>query len=102
VVNRQVGRPRLDEAAATLLWDVRDLRAGDLEWLRLLAANRPGLFIVIFDSFPRGDTVVAAMRAGAGVVLGRPVSLEAVCGVLLERIPANAGHDGLGRAGNRR
>jgi hypothetical protein len=36
------------------------------------------------------------------VVLGRPVSLEAVCGVLLERIPANAGHDGLGRAGNRR
>ncbi len=102
VVNRQVGRPRLEETAAALVWDVRDLTVGDLEWLRLLAANRPGLFIVILDSFPRGDTVVAAVRAGAAAVLGRPVSLEAVCGVLLGQGHTNAGHVGLGRAGGRR
>ena len=85
VVKRQIGRPRLDEAAGTLVWDVRDLAAGDLEWVRLLAANRPGLFIVLLDSFPRGDIVAAAMRAGAAAVLGRPVCLEAVAGVLLHR-----------------
>ena len=88
VVKRQIGRPHLDEAAGTLVWDVCDLTAGDLEWLRLLAANRPGLFIVLLDSFPRGDTVAAAMRAGAAAVLGRPVNLEAVAGTLLRRRPA--------------
>jgi hypothetical protein len=85
VVKRQIGRPHLDEAAGTLVWDVGDLTAGDLEWLRLLAANRPGLFIVLLDSFPRGDTVAAAMRAGAAAVLGRPVNLEALAGTLLRR-----------------
>jgi hypothetical protein len=85
VVKRQIGRPHLDEAAGTLVWDVCDLTAGDLEWLRLLAANRPGLFIVLLDSFPRGDTVAAAMRAGAAAVLGRPVNLEALAGTLLRR-----------------
>ena len=85
VVKRQVGRPHLDEAAGTLVWDVCDLAAADLEWLRLLAANRPGLFIVLLDSFPRGDTVASALRAGAAAVLGRPVCLEAVAGTLLRR-----------------
>lgn len=85
VVKRQIGRPHLDQAADTLVWDVCDLAAGDLEWLRLLAANRPGLFIVLLDSFPRGDTVAAAMRAGAAAVLGRPINLEALAGTLLRR-----------------
>ena len=85
VVKRQIGRPHLDEAAGTLIWDACDLAAGDLEWLRLLAANKPGLFIVLLDSFPRGDTVAAALRAGAAAVLGRPVCLEAVAGTLLRR-----------------
>jgi hypothetical protein len=85
VVKRQIGRPHLDQAADTLVWDVCDLAAGDLEWLRLLAANRPGLFIVLLDSFPRGDTVAAAMRAGAAAVLGRPVNLEELAGTLLRR-----------------
>ena len=88
VVKRQIGRPHLDEAAGTLVWDVGDLAAGELEWLRLLAANRPGLFIVLLESFPRGDTVAAALRAGAAAVLGRPVSLEALAGVLLHRRPS--------------
>ena len=98
VVNRQVGRPRLDETAPTLIWDVRDLAGPDLEWLRLLAANRPGLFIVILDSFPRGDSVLAAMRAGAAAVLGRPVSLEALAGTLLQKRLGKPSHAGLGRA----
>ena len=85
VVKRQIGRPHLDAAAGTLIWDACDLAAGDLEWLRLLAANKPGLFIVLLDSFPRGDTVAAALRAGAAAVLGRPVCLEAVAGTLLRR-----------------
>ncbi len=90
VVNRHLGRPRLDESAGTLVWDVADLAAGDLAsgdlaWLQLLAANRPGLFIVLLDSFPRGDTVAAAQRAGAAAVLGRPVCLEALAGTLLRR-----------------
>ena len=87
VVNRQLGRPRLDEAAGALVWDVGDLAAGEVEGLRLLAANRPGLFIVLLDSFPRGDTVAAAQRAGAAAVLGRPVCLEALAGTLLRRRP---------------
>ncbi len=85
VVKRQLGRPQLDEAAGTLVWDVGDLAAGELEWLRLLAANRPALFIILLESFPRGDTVAAAMRAGAATVLGRPVCLEAIAGALLRR-----------------
>jgi len=85
VVRRQIGRPHIDEAAETLVWDVGDLAAGDLEWLRLLAANRPGLFIVLLDSFPRGDSVAAALRAGAAAVLGRPLCLEALTGTLLRR-----------------
>jgi len=83
VVNRQIGRPLLDETAAALIWDVRDLTARDIEWLRLLAANQPRLFTVILDGFPRGDTVLTAMRAGAAAILGRPVSLEALAGTLL-------------------
>ena len=85
VVNRQIGRPHLDEPADTMVWDVGDLSAADLEWLRLLAANRPDLFIVLLESFPRGDTVAAAMRAGAAAVLGRPVCLETLAGMLLLR-----------------
>jgi hypothetical protein len=106
VETRQTGRPCLDGQADVIVWDVRDLTARDLEWLRLLAANRPGLFILVLESFPRGDTVAAAMRAGAAAVLGRPVCLEAVCGALLSRRPENpsqnAGQIGLGRAGRRR
>jgi hypothetical protein len=83
VVNRSVGRPRLDEQAAALVWDAGRLTAADLEWLRLLAANRPGLLVTVLESFPRGDSVAAALRAGAAAVLGRPVVAEALAGSLL-------------------
>lgn len=85
VIRRQLGRPHVDEAADTLVWDVGDLTAAELEWLRLLSANRPDRFIVLLESFPRGDAVAAAMRAGAAAVLGRPVCLETLAGVLLRR-----------------
>jgi ActR/RegA family two-component response regulator len=55
----------------------------DFAWLGILAANRPGLGIVLLDSFPRGNTARAAVRAGAAAVLGRPVGLEALVGTLL-------------------
>lgn len=90
VVRRGLGRPDVHEDADALVWDVGDLAAGDLEWLRLLAANRPRLFILILESFPRGDTVAAALRAGAATVLGRPVCLEALAGTLLQRRPRDA------------
>ena len=83
VVRRIVGRPPVDLAAATLVWDAEDLRPERIEWLRLVSANRPALCIVVLDSFPRGDTVAEALRAGAAAVLGRPVALEALAGTLL-------------------
>jgi len=90
VVRRVVGRPPVDVAAAALLWDAGDLDPDRIEWLRLVSANRPGLFIVVLDSFPRGDTTVAAVRAGAAAVLGRPVSLEALAGTLLAAADAGS------------
>jgi DNA-binding NarL/FixJ family response regulator len=65
-----------------VVWDACRLESADLEWLRLLVANRPGVAVVILDSFPRGDSCRAALQAGAAAVLGRPVSLEALVGTL--------------------
>jgi hypothetical protein len=98
VVHRSCGRPRIDETAAAVVWDVGDLLPDQLAWLRLLAANRPGLEIVLLESFPRGDTAAAATQAGAAAILGRPVSLEALAGTLLQRpVLKNAADAGLGR-----
>ncbi len=83
VIHRSCGRPRIDESAAAVIWDVDDILPDHLAWLRLLVANRPQLEIVMLDSFPRGHTVAAAVQAGAAAVLGRPVSLEALVGTLL-------------------
>lgn len=100
VNTRTVGRPSLDAAARTVIWDVGRLVPGDLEWLRLMAANRPGLAVVLLDSFPRGDTVEIALRAGAAAVLGRPVPLDVLAGTILgltRAIPRS--HLGPGRSG---
>jgi hypothetical protein len=83
VAGRVVGRPSLDAAARTVIWDVGRLAPGDLEWLRLMAANRPGAAVVLLESFPRGDAVEIALRAGAAAVLGRPVPLDVLAGTLL-------------------
>lgn len=99
------GRPPLDLVAQLLLWDVVALGPDDLAWLRMVAANRPGLGIVLLESFPRGDSTQAALRAGAAAVVGRPVTLEALEGTLrrLERRGRETkGPTGLGAAAARR
>lgn len=83
VVGLTRGRPRLEEQADVVVWDTSAPAGTDLAWLGMLAANRPGLGIVLLDSFPRGDVARAALRAGAAAVLGRPVGLEALAGTLL-------------------
>lgn len=99
VVRQTCGRPPLDEPADALVWDVEALEPEDLAWLGMLAANEPGLAVIVVDSFPRGDTALALVRAGAAAVLGRPLSLEALCGALsgLESRP----QAGVGGAGGR-
>lgn len=79
---RSRGRPPLDEPAALLVWDVGRLESEHLAWLRMLAANRPGLRIILLESFPRSDTTLAALQAGAAAVLGRPVAAETLAGTL--------------------
>ena len=79
---RSRGRPPLDERAPVLLWDVGRIAGEHLAWLRMLAANRPGLKIVLFESFPRPEITLAALEAGAAAVLGRPASAEALAGAL--------------------
>lgn len=88
IVRRTRGRPPLDEPATLLVWDVGCLGEEDLAWLRMLVANRPGLAVVLLESFPRGDATEAALGAGAGAVLGRPVMLESLEGTLA-RLEAN-------------
>jgi hypothetical protein len=80
---RRRGRPALDEPAGALVWDVGRLDGEHLAWLRMLAANRPALRIILLESFPRPDTTAAAVQAGAAAVLGRPVSAEALAGTLI-------------------
>lgn len=93
VTTTRCGRPALDEAAAALVWDVGSLTADSLGWLGILAANRPQLAIIVIESFPRGDSVQAALDAGAIAVLGKPLSIEALLGSLHRLIPVA---DGLG------
>lgn len=98
VVRRSRGRPPLDEPAPVLVWDVGHVGADQLAWVRMLSANRPALRIVLFDSFPRPDTTLAAIQAGAGAVLGRPASAEALAGTLA-RLAAATGLSLPGGAG---
>lgn len=83
VRHRVRGRPTLDDSAAAIVWDVCSTTSADLTWLALLAAHRPGRAVVLLDSFPRADTARAALRAGATAMLGRPVSVESLSGILL-------------------
>ena len=99
------GRPPLDPMAALVVWDVVAIGPDDLAWLRMVAANRPGVGIVLLESFPRGDSTQAALRAGARAVVGRPLTLEALEGTLrrLERLARETrGATGLGAAMPRR
>ncbi|NBW95235.1 MAG: hypothetical protein EBR28_00525 [Planctomycetia bacterium] len=82
VADSTVGRPRLDASSPLLVWDAVVIEADDVAWLRMLAANRPNLGIVLLESFPRGDSTQAAIRAGAAAVLARPVALDSLEGTL--------------------
>ncbi len=79
---RTIGRPELSPPDRLVVWDAGRFDSGDLEWLRLLVANRPGVAVVILDSFPRGEIARGALRAGASAILGRPVGLEVLAGTL--------------------
>jgi len=87
VEQRCIGRPNLAPSAGLVVWDACRLDTTDLEWLRMLVANQPDTAVVILESFPRGDSALAALQAGAAAVLGRPVGLEALGGTLAGLAP---------------
>lgn len=82
IIDRNVGRPRLDVIADLVVWDVEQITADVLTWLRMLTIQQPGLPVVLLDSFPRSDTSLAAFEAGALAVLGRPLAVESLAGLL--------------------
>lgn len=82
IIDRSVGRPRLDTPADLVVWDVDRIDADTLIWLRMLTIQQPGLPVVLLDSFPRSDTTLAALDAGALAVLGRPLAVESLAGLL--------------------
>ena len=94
VVNRGLGRPRLDAAGDLLVWDVGLIDADVLTWLGMLVAHRPSRPVVLLESFPRAETTLAAIRAGAAAVLGRPVSLEALAGAIIRASDGRSGGEG--------
>lgn len=96
IVRGTCGRPPLDEPAEVLVWDSTCLGSAELAWMRMLAANRPRLRVILVDSFPRADTALAALAAGATAVLGRPLAPESLAGVLLH--PETVPGTGLGPA----
>lgn len=94
------GRPPLEDPADVLVWDAASITPADLTWLAMLTAHRPSRAVVLLDSFPRAGTVRAALDAGAAAVLGRPLSVESLSGVLLALEPprpaAALGEEGCG------
>lgn len=95
IASRVSGRPPVDVPSDVVLWEVSVIDAAVLSWLRMLASQQPGRRIVLVEPFPRGDGVLAALRAGAAAVLGRPLGLEALAGALLMQ-PAHAAQTALG------
>ena len=95
IVSRSGGRPPLDEPADVHIWDMGTMVPRQLAWLGMLTANRPGLAVIVVDSFPRPETVLAALQGGAAAVLGSPVSPESLAGALLRLESAQP--TGLGR-----
>jgi hypothetical protein len=83
VVRCPFRRPPMDVEADIVLWDAEALDAAQLAWLRLLTAHRPGLGVVLLDSFPHQETASVAFAAGAMAVLSRPLALETLAGTLL-------------------
>jgi hypothetical protein len=96
VVRQIQGLPSLDDEADAWVLEP-DRPAGDhLAWLRRFTAARPRCRALLLESFPRHESVVAAMACGASAVLSRPVSLEALAGGLWGPRPGAAA--GAGRS----
>ena len=99
VAHQTCGRPMLEESSDVIVWDPGPLADADLAWVGLLVASRPRRQVVLLESFPRAERVMAAVQAGALAVLGRPGSAEALAGTLLQA--ARAVGIGLGPAPHR-
>lgn len=97
LVRRTCGRPPLDEPADLLVWDTTPLGHAHLAWLGMLTANRPALAVVVVDSFPRAETALLALQAGATAVLDRPVAPESLAGAIHRAERARATGLGLPR-----
>lgn len=95
ITTRTVGRPPVDVPSEVVVWEVSVIDGAVIAWLRLLASQQPGRRVVVVEAFPRDDGVLAALRAGATAVLGRPLGLEALGGALLLR-DGNTGQTALG------
>jgi len=71
----------------------RDRRLPEIEGVEVIAALReasPATRVIAMSAFPEVAQVIAAMRAGAGDVLEKPIQPEALRQAL-ERQPADAG-----------
>jgi len=85
VVHRVRGLPPSDLPADAMVLELDRIGDEQLAWLRQLAAAQPRCRPILLDSFPRHETVAAAIAGGAVAVLTRPVSLEALAGGLWGR-----------------
>lgn len=97
IVDRCVGKPRLDLAADLVVWDVEQVSADSITWLRMLTVQQPASAVVLLDSFPRADTTLAALQAGGLAVLGRPLAVESLTGLLC--LVKSGSSNGLGAVG---
>jgi CheY-like chemotaxis protein len=76
------GLPPIDMRADAMILEHDHLGDEQCAWLRRLAERQPHCRPILLDSFPRHETVTAAIACGAVAVLTRPVSLEALAGGL--------------------
>lgn len=91
VVHRTRGRPPLEDPADVVVWDKTSATTADLTWLAMLTSHRPSRPVILLDSFPRAGAVRAALDAGAVAVLGRPMSIESLTGILMTLEHSGAG-----------
>ncbi|NBV45187.1 MAG: hypothetical protein EBR86_05970 [Planctomycetia bacterium] len=64
-----------------VVWALGGVGARDREWLRLLTADGRR-DVLVMESFPRGDGVVATLAAGAAAVLPRTIAADSLAGTL--------------------
>jgi len=76
------GLPPIDMPADAMILEHDHLGDEQCAWLRRLAERQPRCRPILLVSFPRHETVTAAIASGAVAVLTRPVSLEALAGGL--------------------